>query len=51
MKLATDRGTKYNMDAVCALLRLNAKRKRYTLFSRCELCDGVLSRFTGQKAQ
>ena len=47
IKLGTDRGTKYNMDAVCALLRLNAKRKRYTLFSRsCELCDGVLSRFT-----
>ena len=46
-KCGTERGTKYNMDAVCALIRLHKKKKRYTLYSRsCELCDGVLSRFT-----
>lgn len=46
-KPGNDRGTKYNMAAVCALIRLHKKKKRYTLYSRsCELCDGVLSRFT-----
>ena len=44
MKLGTDRGTKYNMDAV-RTLRLTSNGN--ALFSRsCELCDGVLSRFT-----
>jgi hypothetical protein len=44
---STQNPPKYNLASVCAIIRLDKKKKRYSLFSRsCELCDGVLSRFT-----